>query len=67
MKNQTITELCGLMWKGKADVVNHNEKLIIDLKTTNDLDGFKMELLRNIIMIVKLIYTKSYLDMNLYL
>jgi hypothetical protein len=29
------------MWKGKADVVNHNEKLIIDLKTTNDLDGFR--------------------------
>ena len=36
-----ITELCGLKWKGKADVVNHNEKLIIDLKTTNDLDGFR--------------------------
>ena len=29
------------MWKGKADVVNHNEKLIIDLKTTSDLDNFK--------------------------
>jgi len=37
----SVTELCGLQWKGKADVVNHNEKLIIDLKTTNDLDGFK--------------------------
>ena len=36
-----ITELFGQMWKGKADVVNHNEKLIIDLKTTSDLDGFK--------------------------
>jgi len=36
-----ITELCGLQWKGKSDVVNHNEKLIIDLKTTNDLDGFR--------------------------
>ena len=21
-----VTELCGMMWKGKADVVNHNEK-----------------------------------------
>jgi hypothetical protein len=31
----------GQMWKGKADVVNHNEKLIIDLKTTSDLDNFK--------------------------
>ena len=28
-------------WKGKADIVNHDEKLIIDLKTTNDVDGFK--------------------------
>lgn len=28
-------------WKGKADVVNHDEKLIIDLKTTGDVDGFK--------------------------
>jgi len=36
-----ITELYGQMWKGKADVVNHNEKLIIDLKTTSDLDNFK--------------------------
>ena len=36
-----ITELFGQMWKGKADVVNHNEKLIIDLKTTSDLDNFK--------------------------
>ena len=36
-----ITELEGQMWKGKADIVNHNEKLIIDLKTTSDLDSFK--------------------------
>ena len=36
-----ITELFGQMWKGKADIVNHNEKLIIDLKTTSDLDNFK--------------------------
>lgn len=28
-------------WKGKADIVNHDEKLIIDLKTTNDVDGFR--------------------------
>jgi hypothetical protein len=37
----SIIELYGQMWKGKADVVNHNEKLIIDLKTTSDLDNFK--------------------------
>lgn len=36
-----ITELFGNMWKGKADIVNHNEKLIIDIKTTSDIDGFK--------------------------
>ena len=36
-----ITELEGHNWKGKADIVNHNEKLIIDLKTTADLNKFK--------------------------
>ena len=29
------------MWKGKADIINHDEKLIIDLKTTNDISKFK--------------------------
>ena len=28
-------------WKGKADIVNHEEKLVIDLKTTADIDKFK--------------------------
>ena len=36
-----ITELEGEMWKGKADIVNHDEKLIIDLKTTADITKFK--------------------------
>ena len=36
-----ITELEGLNWKGKADIVNHDEKLIIDLKTTKDINAFK--------------------------
>ena len=36
-----FTEIEGNMWKGKADIVNHDEKLIIDLKTTGDLDGFR--------------------------
>ena len=36
-----ITELFGNKWKGKADIVNHNEKLIIDLKTTADIDKFQ--------------------------
>lgn len=36
-----IIELEGNWWKGKADIVNHDEKLIIDLKTTNDINKFK--------------------------
>jgi hypothetical protein len=36
-----VKELEGEMWKGKADIINHNEKLVIDLKTTNDIDRFK--------------------------
>ena len=36
-----ITELEGETWKGKADIVNHDEKLIIDLKTTADITKFK--------------------------
>lgn len=36
-----ITDLFGNRWKGKADIVNHDEKLIIDLKTTAELDKFQ--------------------------
>ena len=36
-----VTELFGNQWKGKADIVNHNEKLIIDLKTTADIEKFQ--------------------------
>ena len=36
-----ITELENNLWKGKADIVNHDEKLVIDLKTTNDLQAFR--------------------------
>ena len=36
-----ITELFGQTWKGKADIVNHDEKLIIDLKTTADISKFQ--------------------------
>ena len=36
-----ITEICGKKWKGKADIINHDEKLIIDLKTTNDINKFR--------------------------
>jgi len=36
-----ITEIFGNNWKGKADIVNHDERLVIDLKTTSDIDRFK--------------------------
>ena len=36
-----IKEIEGVMWKGKADIVNHDEKLVIDLKTTGDILKFK--------------------------
>ena len=36
-----IIELFGNMWKGKADILNHDEKLIIDLKTTPNIHEFK--------------------------
>jgi len=36
-----ITEIEGNLWKGKADIINHSEKLIVDLKTTNDIAAFK--------------------------
>ena len=35
-----IKEIEGVMWKGKADIVNHEEKLVIDLKTTGEIDKF---------------------------
>jgi hypothetical protein len=35
-----VAEIKGLMWKGKADIINHDEGLIVDLKTTSDLSSF---------------------------
>ena len=36
-----IVEIDGNTWKGKADVVNHKEGLVIDLKTTADINKFR--------------------------
>ena len=36
-----IKEIEGVMWKGKADIITHEEKLVIDLKTTGDIDRFQ--------------------------
>jgi len=35
-----VKEIEGVVWKGKADIVNHDEKLVIDLKTTGEIDKF---------------------------
>ena len=35
-------EVEGELWKGKADIVHHDEKLIIDLKTTSDITKFHL-------------------------
>ena len=34
------------MWNGKADIVNHNEQLVIVLKTTADINKFKISAYR---------------------
>jgi hypothetical protein len=34
-----IGKICGLMWKGKADIVHPD--MLIDLKTTSNIDDFK--------------------------
>ena len=36
-----VTKIFGNLWKGKADIINHNEKLIVDLKTTGDITKFR--------------------------
>ena len=35
-----ITDIEGNFWKGKADILNHDDKLIVDLKTTGDINSF---------------------------
>ena len=36
-----ISRIAGELWKGKADILNHDEKIIIDLKTTSDITKFR--------------------------
>jgi hypothetical protein len=36
-----IVKLFGNMWKGKADIVNEDERLVVDLKTSADVNSFK--------------------------
>ena len=37
----SVTEIFDIPWKGKADILNHEEKLIVDLKTTGDVLNFR--------------------------
>ena len=61
-----ITELFGNKWKGKADIVNHEEKLIIYLKQQQTLISFNGQR-QSITMTHKLISIVNYLDMKCYL
>ncbi len=36
-----VGKINDFVWKGKADIVNHAEKLVVDLKTTADIHKFK--------------------------
>lgn len=39
-------EVYGELWKGKADIINHDEKLVVDLKTTSDISKFGLSAIR---------------------
>ena len=36
-----LVELEGMMWKGKADIINHSHQLVVDLKTTGNINAFQ--------------------------
>lgn len=36
-----VQKLFKYMWKGKADIINHDDKLVVDIKTTADINKFK--------------------------
>ena len=42
-----VQEIKGMLWKGKADVVNPSEGLVIDLKTTQNIDDFHWSAKKN--------------------
>tara|TARA_Y100000361_G_scaffold153095_1_gene174060 strand:+ start:204 stop:935 length:732 start_codon:yes stop_codon:yes gene_type:complete len=35
-----VIDLEGLLWKGKADIINHTNQLLVDLKTTSNINSF---------------------------
>jgi hypothetical protein len=36
-----VTKIGEYMWKGKCDILNHEDQLVIDLKTTADINKFR--------------------------
>lgn len=36
-----VSQLFKYVWKGKADIINHDDKLVVDIKTTADINKFK--------------------------
>tara|TARA_B110000503_G_C7093067_1_gene390282 strand:- start:28 stop:759 length:732 start_codon:yes stop_codon:yes gene_type:complete len=36
-----IKKIGSNLWKGKADIINHDEKMIIDIKTTSNIAAFR--------------------------
>jgi len=41
-----VIEIDGTWWKGKADIINHDQELIVDLKTTGDISKFRQSAYR---------------------
>ncbi len=41
-----VTKIGKYMWKGKCDILNHGDKLVVDLKTTNDINSFRRSAFR---------------------
>ena len=41
-----VTKIGKYMWKGKCDVLSHGDKLVIDLKTTADINKFRQSAFR---------------------
>lgn len=35
-----VQKIMSLDWKGKADIINHNKGLLVDIKTSGDIDKF---------------------------
>ncbi len=42
-----VGDISDTFWKGKADIINHDEKLIIDLKTTAEINKFPWSASKN--------------------